>query len=345
MSSFIERVGDKRELLAQGLFWSGTTRLIRALPQRDLLLVLNYHRIGNREEDPYDPAVFSATPDELSEQVAYIKRYASVVTLEEALAFIDGRPDGRKHCRVLLTFDDGYLDNYKLAFPILRSHGVQGVFFLATSLVGSCDLQWWDRIAYMIRTARKRQFTLRYPAEVAVDLDRDGWRRSLRGVLKLYKRPENTDGARFLRELEGTSNGDSPDCVERCFLDWNEAREMLAGGMAIGSHTHSHRMLTQLSAEQQAAELERSRATLREKLEIAADTLAYPFGGRTSFSGDTEKLAQKAGYRAAFSFHGGTNHPGEPSRYDVKRIGVGDQSWHRFCAQTGICSRTGSFWP
>jgi peptidoglycan/xylan/chitin deacetylase (PgdA/CDA1 family) len=74
---------------------------------------------------------------------------------------------------VLITFDDGYLDNYEIAFPILRSHVVQGVFFLATSMVGSCQVPWWDHIAYLMKTARRRRFSLRYPADLAVDIDRE----------------------------------------------------------------------------------------------------------------------------------------------------------------------------
>ena len=45
-------------------------------------------------------------------------------------------------CRVLITFDDGYPDNYEIAFPIFRSHGVQGVFFLCTGIVGSDYIPW-----------------------------------------------------------------------------------------------------------------------------------------------------------------------------------------------------------
>ena len=78
----------------------------------------------------------------------------------------------------MITFDDGYLDNYEIAYPILRSHGAQGVFFLATGMVGSCEIPWWDRIAYLVKTARKRQFTLHYPADLAVDLDKMAWKRA-----------------------------------------------------------------------------------------------------------------------------------------------------------------------
>jgi hypothetical protein len=104
--------GGKRELLARGLLWSGASFLLAQLPVRDSLLVLNYHRIGNAEDDLFDPGVFSATAEEFDNQIAYLKRRLSLVTLEEALAFIDGtEKEKTRCCRVLITFDDGYLDN------------------------------------------------------------------------------------------------------------------------------------------------------------------------------------------------------------------------------------------
>jgi len=338
--------GGKGELLAQGLFWSGATFLFGQLPERDLLLVLNYHRIGNRDDDPFDPGVFSATGDQLNEQISHLKRHVSLVTLQEAVAFVDGTINEKtRRCRVLITFDDGYLDNYDVAYPILRSHGVQGVFFLATSMVGSCDVPWWDHIAYLMKTARQRRFCLRYPADLVVDVDKDGMTKSLGDVLGLYKRPENTDPTRFIGELREEAKGNDLPVTMRRFLNWNEAREMTSGGMAIGSHTHSHHVLSQLGPDQQRQELAQSRTLLREQLGIEADALAYPVGATSSFSDQTQQLAQEVGYRAAFSFHGGTNLPGMTRRYDVKRVAVGDQSWPRFRVRAAICRLTGNYWP
>ena len=53
--------GGKREWLARGLLRSGATSLLSRLPDRDSLLVLNYHRIGDPDDDLFDPGVFSAT--------------------------------------------------------------------------------------------------------------------------------------------------------------------------------------------------------------------------------------------------------------------------------------------
>jgi len=320
--------------------------VLRQLPGRDSLLVLNHHRIGRSDDDPFDPDVFSATADELDEQVAYLKRHVSLVTLEEALAFIGGTiREKARRCRVLITFDDGYLDNHRLAFPILRSHGVQGVFFLATDLVGSCHVPWWDHAAYLMRTARRRQFTLRYPANLPVDIDANGIGKSLRDVLALYKNPQNTDRARFLDGLREGTRSEDPPGGQRRFLDWEEAKEMVAGGMAVGSHTHTHHVLSQLGTDRQRQELAQSRTLLHQWLGVRADTLAYPVGIPGSFSGQTERLAGEAGYRAAFSFGGGVNLPGRTRRYDVKRVAAGRHSRSRFRVQTEICRFAGSYWP
>jgi peptidoglycan/xylan/chitin deacetylase (PgdA/CDA1 family) len=338
--------GGKRELLARGLYWSGASFLLSQLPAQDSLLVLNYHRIGNPDDDLFDPGVFSATADQFNDQISYLKRHISPVTLEESLSFIDGSlKENSRRCRVLITFDDGYLDNYEIAYPILRSHGLQGVFFLATSMVGTCHVPWWDHIAYLVKTARSRRFSLRYPADLAVDIDQNGLTESLRAILRSYKGPDNADPARFIRELAEEAKGECPPGTLRRFLDWEEAQEMIRGGMAIGSHTHSHQVLSQLEPEQQYEELSKSRAILKKQLGIEADMLAYPVGARTSFTKETQKAARDAGYRGAFSFYGGTNLQGKISPYDVTRIGIGDQSWSRFRVQSSVCRFTGSFWP
>ena len=339
-------IRGKRELLARCLASGAATFVLRQLPARDSLLVLNYHRIGNRDDDPFDPGVFSATTEQLDEQLGYLRRHVSLVTLEEALAFASGDiRETKARCRVLITFDDGYLDSYRDAYPVLRSHDIQGVFFVPTSLVGSSAIPWCDHVAYIMKSARKRRFHLCYPFNLDVDIDANGLTQSLRAVLGACYRPENTDSARFLDELGEEANGDHPQETQRRFLDWNEASEMLAGGMAFGSHTHSHHVLSQMGPEEQRNELARSRAELQARLGVVIDVVSYPVGLRNSFTAQTLDLAKDVGYRAGFSYYGGTNRRGSTQSLDIRRVGVGDESSTRFQVQAAVCRISGSFWP
>ncbi len=338
----IPSFAGNREWLPRRLVWDGASSLLSKLPVRDSLLVLNYHRIGNADDDMFDPCVFSATAEQFEDQIATLKRHVSPITLEEALAFIDGTlKEKTPRCRVLITFDDGYLDNYKIAYPILRSHGVQGVFFLVTSMVGSGHVPWWDQIAYLMKTGRKRKFFLRYPEELRVDIDRDSFKESLRAVLRLFKRPENVDPERFLQELAEETQGQAPPKTLRRFLNWDEAREMNEGGAVIGSHTHSHHVLSQLEPERQYEELSTSRAILKEQLGVEIDALAYPVGKRNSFTDETQRIAREVGYRAAFSFHGGTNLPGRTQPYNISRFDLGEVSVSRLQLEMAVWKLTG----
>ncbi len=338
-------IPGKRELVARVCAASGLTRLLEYSPKRRVLMVLNYHRIGNASETPYDSGTFSATEDEFDWQISYVKRHFHVATLEEAIALLDA-PTGRvSEPTVLVTLDDGYLDSYTTAFPVLRSHAVQAVFFLTTAFVGTNHLPWWDVIAYIVKRSRARVIRLEYPEPMTFDLDSTGMDKVIMQVLQLYKQPSMKDYERFVAELERACDSARPPAnVDRRFLNWDEAREMERGGMAIGSHTHTHQILGKLSREQQTEELQRSRRIMEQELGHPIKVVAYPSGGRDTFSADTTRALADTGYKAAFSFYGGFNEPGKIDRFDIHRCGIGGQSRPRLRLQAALGAMSGTYW-
>ena len=109
-----------------------------------------------------------------------------------------------------------------MAFPILRSHGVQGCLLSRHRYNWVLHVPWWDHIAYVMNTARQRRFSLRYPVDLAVDIDENGIKNSLRDVLSLYKSPDNTDVVRFICDLKEATKGDDPPATLRRFLSWEK---------------------------------------------------------------------------------------------------------------------------
>lgn len=336
------RVGT-RELVAHACANTGLTRLLEWMPRPQVLMILNYHRIGDATETPYDSGVFSATAEELDAQITYFKHRFHIATLQESLAMISG--DGPPGVSLLITFDDGYVDNYALAFPILRSHGVQGIFFLPTAFVGTGLLPWWDIISYVVKQSRKQFIRLSYPEPVTFDLDRHGVRWATKQILRLYKQPSMKDHERFCAELETACEASSPQGkIGRCFMNWEEAREMQRAGMAFGSHTHKHHILTTLAADQQQEEFRLSREILEHQLDTHIDVLAYPVGARHTFSAESIQELKNTGYRAAFSFYGGLNCPGEIQPFDMRRIDPSDRSYSRLRLQTTLDVLTAMRW-
>ena len=331
---------SKRERVSTFADLSGLTTLLGLLPTRPVLLVLTYHRIGNSANCRYDSDVFSATSDELDEHVRFLKPRWHISTLEEVLEVVEGT---RKLPRqtVLFTFDDGYLDSYSAAYPILASHDVQGVFFLTTGHIGTQLIPWWDQIAYIIKSSKSITFELRYPSTCRFDINKQGIDVVVRKVLQMYKSIANQDGALFLNSLEEACDTRRPNGAERCMLNWDEAAEMLAGGMAIGSHTNSHRVLSKLSAEEQLGEMLNSKQLLEERLNTKVQSIAYPVGGRDAFTDITRDAAEKAGYRLAFSYYGGVNLADSFHPYDMARVAVYHVTTARFKLQATLTAVTG----
>ena len=111
-------------LLGQALVRSGLwKRTLRMWAERDAVIILTYHRVIETWDETLDysqPGMVVTAPT-FERQVAILKEHFEVVTLGAVLA--DGNTAGRAgRPRCVVTFDDGWRDNYDLAFPILRRH-------------------------------------------------------------------------------------------------------------------------------------------------------------------------------------------------------------------------------
>ncbi|MEQ1907236.1 MAG: polysaccharide deacetylase family protein [Vicinamibacterales bacterium] len=334
---------DKRELLSRAFAATRFTHILELLPQRPVLMVLTYHRIGDSLSTPYDSGVFSATADELDDHIRHIKKRFHLLTPEETIAMARGA--GPTRASVLFTFDDGYLDNYEAAFPVLRSHGVSAMFFLATGFVGSSRVPWWDRMAFVIKQCPTSTIRLRYPQPVEFDVEKLGLLEVSRRILRIYRSPAVTDPERFERELAEACLATPPgNDASPLFMSYEQAREMQAAGQVFGSHTHSHTILSTLSAAAQREEFRASREILERELNTTIDVLAYPVGSTHAFSGQSIEGLKATGYRAAFSHYGGLNRPGEIDPYDIRRLPMDRPSTSRLRLRTAVGGITGTRW-
>lgn len=94
--------------------------------------VLNYHQINDRDENS-----LTVHTDEFDQQMKYLvdNGYHTITPEEMMDAFENGTPLPSKP--VILTFDDGYVDNYKNAYPILEKYGLKGTIFLISDFIGT----------------------------------------------------------------------------------------------------------------------------------------------------------------------------------------------------------------
>lgn len=321
---------------------TGVLRALEHLPRERGLYVLNYHRIGTTDGNVLDDATFSASADSLHTQMTYLRRHFATPPAQQVLESIQrGHFDDPS---VLVTFDDGYRDNYDLAFPVLRDAGVPGCFFVVSGYVDQPSLPWWDHVAYAVKRTSVEVLTLDYPEPLTFDLRTTRRAVVTAGILRAYKRARPLDGQRFFDGFTAATGVevDGAALSRDLFASWDALREMQAGGMTIGSHTVTHPVLASLPPEAQRRELTQSRERIGEMLGLKPDLLAYPVGGPTAFTDTTQQLAREAGYRAAFSYFGGLNHAERLAPYAIGRASVEIGESHaqfRLKAATATVSR------
>jgi peptidoglycan/xylan/chitin deacetylase (PgdA/CDA1 family) len=124
-----------KSLLGQSIFNSG----LDALLLHNAAVVVAFHRIDDTE----DPDGLTLGPDMFERYCRFFRRHFRVTSLGE---LVDRLEQGRTVSRhLVLTFDDGYLDNYEHAAPVLERLGLPATFFVVTQWIGTDVVAWWDR--------------------------------------------------------------------------------------------------------------------------------------------------------------------------------------------------------
>ncbi len=315
-------ISNKREFLAKRLRDSGVIRLIEAAARRRALLVLTYHRIGNpAASEDYGP-IFSASPEALEKTLRALRNSHNIINISELikLAESDFAVDGPT---ALVTFDDGYRDNFTEALPILRDLQVPATFFLTTGFLEGANIPWWDRIAWIVRRSKVETLTLDHPARVVVDLRTMPRDRAVFEVVRVYRDNPVHDDEAYFAALEDRAEVRVDASARGQFLTWDEVRTVADSGIDIGAHGQTHRRLSWLSESEQREELERPRRILQSHLNREILALAYPYGWPGAFDATTERLAREAGYRVAFSAGEGVNRAGRTNPFAIRRLGIG----------------------
>jgi peptidoglycan/xylan/chitin deacetylase (PgdA/CDA1 family) len=307
-----------REKLSLLLGRSGVLRAFELLPASPGVIVFNYHRIGESEKSQYDRDLFTSEA-QFDYHLSYIKRNFPVLLPRElADVILQKRRLTRLHA--MITFDDGYLDNYATAFPLLKKHDLRATFFLVSTFVGTTSVPWWDEMTYLVRNTPRETMSVPSQLGVTVDLrDPDDRNHAVEIMAQAYKSKENRDSQGFLEQLRAEAQVTLPAGGRR-FLNWAEAREMAAAGMELGAHTHTHPLLGKLTAAEQKIELVQSKAILEQNMGELVTSLAYPNGRPQDFNEDTQRIAQEAGYTTAYSYYGGINPDSGGERFNILRI-------------------------
>ena len=307
----------------------GVVRSLKGLHDRrnPALAILAYHRVmptDDLECYPFDQELISATPVQFDSQMRYVREHLHPVSLQDVIAQIEhGTPLPAN--AVAVTFDDGFADTYRYAFPILRRYRIPATIFVSTGYVESGEPFWFELASYLVY--RVPLYSLEPKDGVRLPTgdswtDRTASLRRLHSILKdlpndARQKVLSTWTHRYATELRrGATRHSRP-------ISWPQIIEMAASGIAFGSHTVSHPNLTRVTDEQLNLELTESKYTLESKLQQPIDTIAYPIGTPSAFNAHVISVARAHRFKLGLTYVSGANALPIRNPLELHRHGVG----------------------
>jgi peptidoglycan/xylan/chitin deacetylase (PgdA/CDA1 family) len=274
--------------------------------------ILLYHRVADEAVDPWGLCVSSA---QFADQLIALRRSGyTPVSLWEAVE------EHRSHSRrVVLTFDDGYLDNLHAALPVLEAHSCPATFFVTAGAIGSLDAFWWDELQALVFTPPCLPNRLRIKLEGLPDLQfnlEDSSGKSPRQQSELSAASQPTLKTRYslykylysrlaptpalrqaaLRECWAWVGVDGKS-MPRLIMNDGELLTLSRSRVAeVGSHAWSHERLSDLDTVSSRHEIFASRERLRAMTGASVYAFSYPHG---AYSQRTIELTRSAGYQYA----------------------------------------------
>jgi peptidoglycan/xylan/chitin deacetylase (PgdA/CDA1 family) len=283
--------------------------------------IVTYHRVTKGTIDDIDdalPYLFTSAAS-FQEHLRFYQQWYRVITFGELLRY--AKDDAVPWNCLIITFDDGYADNYHTAYPLLLTMQLPATFFLPVDKIGMRPVKayWWDRLYHYFTRLRKRDDA----ESVLPKLDprlASWYRDFVEDPSGLFARLNAWDSVKIDALLDGMQQELCFDCeaMERsnATVDWQQIGAM-NGRIEVGSHTCSHCNLTTIDPAQQADEIGRSKKTIEQHTDRKVIAFSYPCG---KYEDALKSAVRDAGYDFAVTTEPGVNDLRD--RFALKRINV-----------------------
>ena len=316
--------------IAACFYYTGLVRLARWwIRQRgQKLVILNYHR---------------ATGGNLRRHLLYLRQHYRILHLEDALEelyspYNEQKRTNDRRTLLVLTFDDGYHDNYTHGFALARELEVPLTLFLIPGYIESGDYFWWLEGRRLVRRTQVKEVIIeghtyhmehsKEPNALAREIDTQ-----LRYAKSVVEREVYLATVRDALTVPANITVEEEAVLP---LTWAEVHKMAESGwVSFGAHTMHHPILKYIEdLKEVECEVEECRTVLEKQLGHSVRTFAYPVGQFQHIGDDTLRIVRQAGYDYALTTrYGFTTQHSDP--YLIPRIEVDvDQHWLVIAAET-----------
>jgi peptidoglycan/xylan/chitin deacetylase (PgdA/CDA1 family) len=287
-----------------------------------------YHRVAPQRAPLYEVAIH---PKIFEKQIRYLQNYYQLINLPDLKK--DSKYSRDKKDFVVLTFDDGYYDNYKFAFPILRKYNIPATIFVTTGYIGTNKMLWWDKLSNHLYDSKSYSHfskdkinTVRKIVNNIKDLNCYISKNNSKVIPNIINKLKLLDNNKRNKVIDNIIKEISIDSKKlpnrRAMLSWEEIKEMAKFGIGFGSHTVSHPVLNKIPKHDAEWEIKESKEKIQNEIQKKVTTFAYPYGKQEEFSEEIIDIIKKNEFEhACTACRGSETYPiKEP--YKLKRKGV-----------------------
>ena len=322
-----------KRIVYSSLFYSGgltlAMKIASQLRKDRSCIILAYHRfVDDRSVYLSKGPVMHHQIREFEKEIAYLRKHYDILSIDDAVGTIKSRR-GFARPAVVLTFDDGYLDNYTLAYPVLRKYNVPATIYLTTGLIGTSERTWPDRIELALLETSVRQFAhpeLFGGSPICISSKAEKEKVCLDIGQTLKPMPYDMRVKILEEVLESLGLNGKGEGISRTMLNWDEVKEMVANGITFGSHSHTHPILSKMPLEEAKEEICLSKKIIEQNLGIEVKHFAIPNGGKDDFSDVLRDYCREIGFESVVTLIYGNNY-GRSDIFDLRRVGANSPIW------------------
>ena len=309
-----------KQIIALSCFW------IYKVISKGKLIIIAYHRILPKEKlkDMIIQPGMYVEKETFKKHIQFLKKNYRILSFPEYLQSTKNRllRSDERYC--IITFDDGWRDNHKYAFPILKKYSVPAMIFLPVSFIGTNKWFLEDRIAYILGKCKdqKKVFNASLSKEFRFLVKKffdssfiEKKREVFDKIIKYIKRLRQKDRLLIVDKMQELCDVILPE--KQLFLSWDEVKEMSENGIIFGSHGMNHKILTEIPSDEIEHEVKESHLALLNKNINYFPIFCYPGG---YYNKEIIKIVSKSGYKMAVTTRFGYSKIYKETYFKMPRI-------------------------
>ena len=313
-----------KKLIKILVLYFGPWSLLRLMTRRKEgagITILYGHRVLSDAiiADKNDPRRITGhtSVSEVEKAILTLKKRYDIISMDDAVSQLD--KFGVKKESVVLTFDDGFKDNFKYLLPVLQKYQVPATYYINSSVISTDRNLWFQSVInyfFAVEDDSVKIDLTNKEYDLSTSTKRYSSAFDFMQYLQANYKPEE-----FHSVIESIAGDKALPNESDLHLSWEELKVLVNDPLiTLGAHSYNHYPLAYCNEEQSKFEIEKSVKDLEENLDIEVKHFSYPRGHVEDFNDWHIQVLKDLGILSAVTTIRGVNRKGQ-DLYQIKRVG------------------------